>query len=175
MKTFLIAGAVALATVVAPHGAFAQDTAVAGDIIVTGQYERDWNRGNVLEAQGLKDLQKAQRELVKYSAAVVNAQDLRDTSQERADNARASFEKLTSRPFIGAAEEARKWAKQVEAAASDWEKFEARRDEGADDLRKAQKRQVKAQTSVDQAQAKVDEGKAMKAHAEAASRAQSRV
>lgn len=172
MKTFLIASGLALASLAAPHMAVAQDQQTAADIIVSGKYQKDWDRGHKLEAEGLRDLQEAKRDLVKHSAAVVNAQDLRDTSQSRADNAREAFESLTVRPFFSSADDAYKWAKQVESAASDWDKHSARSEQGVKDLNKAQKRQADAQEAVDKAQAKIDRGSAMKADAERASQRQ---
>ena len=169
MRIFVIATGLALASLAAPQMALAQEETQVKQIIVTGQYQKDWDRGNRLEAEGLSDMQKAKRDLVKYSAAVVNAQDMRDTSQSRADNAREAFESLTARPFFSDAEDARRWAKQIESAASDWEKYTNRSAQGAKDLRKAQSRQTDAQSAVEKAQAKIDRGIAMKADAERAS------
>ncbi|WP_390479048.1 hypothetical protein [Altererythrobacter sp. MTPC7] len=141
---------------------------------MTAEHQRDWDRGNSREAEGLRDLQRAQRDLVRYSAAVVEAQDKRDTSMSRAENAQSSFESLTSRPFFTDAGDARDWAKQVEEVAKDWERFEERSEEGAKELRRAQRRQANAQEAVDVAQAKIDEGRAMMADAERASQRQAR-
>ncbi|MEM7688072.1 MAG: hypothetical protein AAF291_03540 [Pseudomonadota bacterium] len=169
MKTIIIATGLALASLATPQMAFAQEEAPATQIIVAGQYQKSWDRGHKLEAEGLTEMQKAKRDLVKHSAAVVNAQDLRDTSQSRADNAREAFESLTARPFFSDAEDARKWAKQVESAASNWEKYTGHSERGAKDLLKAQGRQADAQAAVEKAQAKIDRGLAMKADAERAS------
>lgn len=88
MKTFLIASGLALATLAAPQVAFAQDQQAEATIVVTAKHQKAWDKGQKREAEGLRDMQKAKRDLVKHSASVVNAQDLRDTSQSRADNAR---------------------------------------------------------------------------------------
>lgn len=169
MKTFLIASGLALATLAAPQVAFAQDQQAEATIVVTAKHQKAWDKGQKREAEGLRDMQKAKRDLVKHSASVVNAQDLRDTSQSRADNAREAFESLTARPFFSSPEDAHKWAKQVENAASDWDKYSERVEKGAKDFRKAQDRQADAQEAVDKAQRKIDEGRAMKAEAERAS------
>ena len=174
MKTFLIASSLALASLAAPQVAFAQDQQATSEIIVSGKFQQDWERGNKLEAEGLRDLQEAKRELVKQSAAVVNAQDLRDTSQSRAENAREAFETLTSNPFFSDANDASKWAKRVEGAASDWDKYSERSEKGSKDLKKALRRQASAQEAVDKAQVKIDRGLAMKADAERASQRQAR-
>ncbi|QUL38359.1 hypothetical protein [Erythrobacter sp. JK5] len=169
MKVFLIAGGLALSALAVPQAAFAQQDQAAAGIVVTGKFQKDWDRGHKLEAEGLRDLQSAQRDLVEYSADVVNAQDLRETSRSRADNARQALESLTARPFFSSADEAHKWSKQVESAAADWAKYDERSDKGAKDFEKAQSRQQKAQEAVDKAQAKIDKGRGMKADAELAS------
>lgn len=175
MKTFMIATGLALASLAAPQAAFAQDQQGSAGIIVSGEFQKNWDRGNQLEAEGLSDLQKAQRDLVKHSAAVVNAQDLRDTSLSRAENAQAAFQSLAARPFVGDAEGARDWAKQAERLSSDWEKFSERSEKGARDFEKAQDRQNDAQDAVQKAEAKIEEGRALKAEAERASRRQARI
>lgn len=172
VKTMFFATGLALAALAAPQVVAAQDRQPQQEILVTGKYKKDWDKGNKLEAEGLKELQEAKRELVKYSAAVVNAQDLRDTSRERAENARAAFESLVARPYFSSSKEALSWARQVERAAADWAKFDERSEEGAKDLKKAQERQEKAQKAYDKAQAKIDKGRAMKLEAEQASRLQ---
>ncbi|GMN04313.1 hypothetical protein [Erythrobacter sp. MTPC3] len=174
MKTFVIASGLALASLAAPQVAFAQDQQTGAEIIVSAEHQRAWDRGNSREAEGLRDLQGAQRDLVRYSAAVVEAQDKRDTSRDRADNARQSFESLTARPFFTDPGDARDWAKQVEETAKDWERFEERSEEGARELSRVQRRQANAQEAVDKAQAKIDEGRAMMADAERASQRQAR-
>ena len=175
MKTFVIATGLALASLAAPQVALAQDGQASADIIVSGEFQKNWDRGNRLEAEGLSDLQKAQRDLVKYSAAVVNAQDLRDTSLSRAENAQEAFENLTARPFDGDAREARDWAKQAEAHASDWEKFSKRSEKGERDLVKAQDRQADAQEAVNKAQGMIEEGRALKDEAQRATERQARL
>lgn len=166
MKTFLIAGGLAVAAFAAPQLAMASERSSVPTIVVTAEHQRDWDRGNRMEADGLGEMEKAQRDLVRYSADVVEAQDKRDTSASRALNAREAFENLTARPLFTDAEEARDWAKRVEETASDWERFEERSAEGARDLERAQRRQRNAQENVDDAQAKIDEGRAMMAQAE---------
>lgn len=169
MKTFLAAGSLAVMALAAPQIAIAENTGTTPTIVVTAEHQRDWDRGNRIEADGLQDLQRAQRDLVRFSAAVVEAQDKRDTSRSRAQNAREAFENLTARPFFSDAEQAREWAKRVEETASDWERYEERSAEGARELTRAQRRQSDAQEAVDKAQAKVDEGRALMAEAERAS------
>ena len=180
MKTFIIASSVALAALSAPQIALANNGANSGsergsetvrtsEIVVTAEHQRNWDRGNRIEAEGLSDLQRAQRDLVRHSADVVIAQDKRDTSLSRALNARQAFENLIARPFFTAGADAKDWAKQVEDAASDWDRFEDRSEEGAREFERAQRRQLDAQESVNEAQAQVDEGRAMKSDAERAS------
>ncbi|MGB3472547.1 MAG: hypothetical protein WBA51_17165 [Erythrobacter sp.] len=169
MKNILLASGLAFAAFSVPTMSVAQDTAGEPNIVVSAEHQRDWDRGNRLEAEGLSDLQKAQRDLVRYSADVVNAQDLRDTSVSRAQNAREAFENLTARPFFSDPAEALKWAKQVEKVAGDWRKYDRDGDTGVNDLERSQNRQARAQEQVDKAQAKIDEGRAMKNDAERAS------
>lgn len=169
MKNLIAYAAITLALVGAPVVVSAQDPNPASPIVVTGKYQKDWDKGSKLEADGLKDLDGSKRDLVKYSAEVVNAQNKRDNSRSRADNARETFESLTARPYFSDPDDARKWAKQVESAASDWAKYNARQDDGAKELKKAQSRQADAQEAVDKAQAKIDKGRTMMAEAERAS------
>ncbi|MEL7453750.1 MAG: hypothetical protein AAGJ50_10310 [Pseudomonadota bacterium] len=175
MKTFLVASILAMASIAAPQVAIAQTDRTTASIVVSGEFQKDWDKGSRLEAEGLRDMQSARRDLVKFSANVVNAQDLRDTSQSRSDNARETLESLTANPFFNDGTDARKWAKRVENAASDWEKYEERREKGAKDLRKAQKRQNDAQKAVDNAQAKINKGRALKSEAERASQREARL
>ena len=103
----------------------------------------------------------------RISADVVDAQNKRDSSRNRSDNASAEFRKLTSNiTYFSDAEEATRWARQVDKAASQWAKYDDHRGDGRKDLDKATKKQRKAQGAVDKAQAKVDRGRSMKAEAE---------
>lgn len=140
---------------------------VTPTVIVAPQYERDWNKGSKLEADGLRDLEKAKKDLVRYSADVVDAQNKRDSSRARAENAASEFRKLTaSQSYFSDVEEAARWARQVEKAAAEWAKYDDRRGDGRDELESASKKQRRAQEAVDKAQAKIDRGRTMKAEAE---------
>lgn len=169
MDRNLLVGVIAL-TFAAPHVAIAQDNRARTEILVTGKYQKDWDKGNKVEAEGLAEMESAKRELVKHSAALVNAQNLRNTSLERAANARAQFENLTQRQYFTDPKDALSWAKDVEKAAANWLRFEKRTDEGASDLKKAQDRQESAQSAIDKAQAKIDKGRQLKLEAERASK-----
>ena len=171
MKSLFAAAGLILAATALPPMALAQDALPAPELIVTGKYQSAWDKGSKLEAQGLKELEKAKQDLIRYSADVVSAQNKRDTSRARSDNASAEFRKLVNNSgyFTDAAEAAR-WARQVEKAAAEWAKYDDRRGDGRADLGEATKRQAKAQAAVDKAQAKVDRGRTMKAEAERLSR-----
>lgn len=169
MKLLMAASGLVLATLTLPQVAMAQSEASQSTIVVSAENQRDWDKGNALEAKGLRDLQEANRSLVRHSADVVTAQETRDTSRSRAENARQAFESLTNRPFFSNAKEARRWSQQVEATAKDWERFTDNGEGAARDLKKAQSKQAKAQEQVDKAQRQVDEGRAMMAAAERAS------
>lgn len=174
MRTACIAAGAAFVALSAPVALSAQTIAAEATIVVTGQHQQDWQRGSALEAEGLKTLEKARKELVKHSADVVEAQSKRDIAGQRAANARATFESLTSTGLVApSSKDAHRWAKQVEEAASEWSKHEARGADGAKALEKALKRQGKAQAEVDSAQAKVDLGRKLKADAERSSLVQS--
>lgn len=167
MKSIFYAAGIMLAATAVPGLAIAQGTMNAPEIVVTGKYERDWNKGSDLEAKGLRELEKAKKDLVRYSADVVNAQNKRDTARARSENASAEFLKLTSNiAYFSDASEASRWARQVDKAASDWAKNDDRRGDGRKELDRAMKKQAAAQKAVDQAQAKVDKGRAIKAEAE---------
>lgn len=167
MKSIFAAASLALATTAMPGVAFAQDSAPEQTIIVTGKYQSDWNKGSSLEAQGLAERQKAQKDLVKFSADVVNAQNARDAAQAQALNARSEFQTLVSQAMtITDPDRARDYGQDISKFAKAWENFNDRAQSSANDLEKASKAQRKAQTAVDKAQAKVDRGQAMMADAE---------
>lgn len=167
MKSILAAAGLVLAATAMPVTAIAQDTMSAPTIVVTGKYQKDWDKGSKLEAQGIKELEKAKKALIGYSADVVNAQNKRDSSRARSENASAEFRKLTASPtYFSDAAEASRWARQVEKAAAEWAKYDDRRGDGRAELDKAMKKQSKAQAAVDKAQAKIDRGRTMKAEAE---------
>ncbi len=170
MHRYFLAGAIALSSLSIAQVAAAQDSRARSEIVVTAKYQKDWDKGNKLEAEGLAEIESAKRDLVKHSAALVNAQNLRNTSLERAANARAQFENLTQRQYFTDPQDALSWARDVEKAAANWAKFEKRTDEGASDLKKAQERQESAQSAIDKAQSKIDKGRKMKLEAEQASR-----
>lgn len=175
MKSVFAAAGLVLAATTLPSIAIAQDALPAPELIVTGKYQKAWNKGSALEAEGLKELEKAKQALVRYSADVVSAQNKRDTARARSENAAAEFRNLTANmTYFSDAEEASRWARQVEKAAAEWTKHDDRRGDGRQDLDEATKQQTKAQEAVDKAQAKVDRGRAMKAEAERLSRLEAR-
>lgn len=148
----------------------AQDTRSSDNtIVVSGEYQRDWDRGNKREAEGLRDMEKARSKLIEYSADLVSAQDAQESSRSRAQNARQMFNNLRARAEITNPDEARSWAQDLAGAAEDWEKYDDRVDNGADDLERAARRQASAQEDVEKAQAKIDEGRTMMMEAQRAS------
>lgn len=168
MKVILISAAAAFTLASGPI-ASAQETTDPSPIVVMAKYQGDWDKGSKLEAEGLAALEVAQRDLVKYSAEVANAQDKRDSSQSRAENARQAFQSLTARPYFSDPNDARDWARQVQGAAADWAKYDARQGDGANELRKAQKRQAGAQEAVAKAQSRIEKGRSLMAEAERSS------
>lgn len=166
MSYKIVFGALVLAAISLPQTAYAQTDSQQPAIVVTAKNQKDWNKGNALEAKGLVTLQKANVELVRYSADIVTAQENRNSAQARAENARMSFENLTARPFFSDPVEARKWAKQVDSSATEWERNIKRGEKAQGELDKAQKRQETAQKNVAKAQQQVDEGRALMARAE---------
>lgn len=135
-------------------------------IVVTGKYQKQFDKGAKLEAQGMAELEKARKNLLGHSSDVSDAQSKRDAALQRAQTAEAEFRKLTGsvQSFTDAAE-ARKWARQVEASAEEWAKYDDRRADGRSDLDSSSKSQGKAQAAVDKAQAKIDQGRQMQAEA----------
>lgn len=167
MKSFFAAAGLVLAATAMPVVAVAQDALPTPTIVVTGKYQETWDKGSELEAQGLRDLERAKKDLARYSADVVDAQNKRDGSRAQSDNASAEFRKLTaSITYFSDAGEASRWARQVDMAASQWAKHDDRRGDGRKDLDKAMKKQRQAQEAVDKAQATVDRGRTMKTEAE---------
>lgn len=171
MKMLLAVSGFALAIAGLPTVGLAQESDPTSAIVVTAKHQGLWDKGSKLEAQGLKDLESAKKKLIGYSADVVGAQNKRDSSRSRAENASAEFRKLTtSVTYFSDPQEAARWARQVDKAAAEWAKYDDRRGDGRQDLDKGVKRQRDAQEAVDKAQAKVDRGRAMKAEAERLSR-----
>lgn len=168
MKKIFASAAIAM-TLCGTPVVSAQDAAAIPKIVVTSEFQKDWSKGSKLETDGLSDLETAKSDLAKFGADVVNAQTKRDNAQSRSNDARQTFESLTARPYFSDPDAARSWAKQVEDAASDWAKYDARADDGASELRKATKRRADAQQAVDKAQGKVDRGRKLMAEAEGAS------
>ena len=171
MKALIAAASLALPALLVPGIANAQPANSAASasmpIVVTAKHKKNWDKGSKMEADGLKELEKAKNNLVGYSADVVEAQNKRDSSRARGENAATEFRRLTtSQSYFSDPAEAARWAKQVEKAASEWAKYDDRRLDGREDLDKGMSRQSKAQASVDKAQNKVDRGRAMKREAE---------
>lgn len=171
MKTLFAVSGLALAIAGMPAVALAQETDSASAIVVTAKHQGLWDKGSKLEAKGLKELEAAKKKLISYSADVVDAQNKRDSSRSRAENASDEFRKLTSSvTYFSDPQEAARWARQVDKAATEWAKFDDRRGDGRQDLDKGVTRQRDAQKAVDKAQATVDRGRTMKAEAERLSR-----
>lgn len=172
MKPIMVAISVALATTVIPAGALAQQAVSETTIVVTGKYEKDWSKGSKLEADGLRDLEKAQNDLAALNADMTKAQSKRDGAQARAQNARSDFYRNASEAIkVSDADKARNLGQDIEDSAEAWEKADDVLRSASKDLEKASKRQRKAQKAFDKAQAKVDRGRAMMAEAERLSRA----
>lgn len=171
MKRFLIASAAAVLVTSVPTAVMAQEPAAQNPIIVNAKEQRKWDKGSKLEADGLAKLQSARTDLIKASAKVVEAQNKRDSSLARSTNASVKFDSLTAQPpQFTDPKDAADWAKEVEKAASEWAKYADRQGDGSKDLEKAMKGQDKAQKDVASAEKKIEEGRAMMAKAEQASR-----
>ncbi len=171
MKAFIAAASLCLPALMVPGAANAQtanpSASANSPIVVTAKHQKNWDKGSKLEAEGLKDLEKAKNGLVGFSADVVEAQNKRDSSRARGENAAAEFRRLlASQTYFSDADEAERWAKQVEKSASEWAKYDGRRLDGRKELDKGMSKQNKAQAAVDKAQNKVDRGRAMKREAE---------
>ena len=167
MNKFILAGLAGVAVCMLPAVAIAQDNGTNSGILVTGKYQKDWEKGSQLEANGLRDLESAQRDLSRASADVVGARDRLNSSQERGNNAQTEFRRLTARPAaFSDSGEASKWAKQVAEAARDWDRYGGRASDGEETLDDAGKKQRKAQQAVDKAQQKIARGRAMMAEAQ---------
>jgi predicted nucleic acid-binding Zn-ribbon protein len=156
-----------LATVSVGGVAHAQSANSQNEIVVTGKFQKLWDKGSKLEAKGLDNLAKAQKDLTNASRDVLNAQSKRDTAQGKVANASAEFRQLTSNiPYFAEPKDAAKWAKKVSDAANSWSKNNNRQDDGQGDLKKAMKKQASAQGAVDKAQTDIERGRAMKAEAQ---------
>lgn len=167
MKLPSLAIAIALSATALSGAAVAQTVSPDAEIVVSAKYQRDWDKGHKLEAEGLRDLERAQNDLIKYSADVVEAQNKRSSSASRGDNAEQKFRSLTAQtPVFTSGRDAERWAKKVETAAQDWAKYDNRRADGDGDFKKAVDRQEKAEEAVAKAEAHIAKGRQMKAEAE---------
>lgn len=156
-----------LATASAPTALYAQSNSAQNEIIVTGKHQKLWDKGTKLEAKGLDDFAKAQKDLTQASRSVLDAKSKRDTAQAKVANASEDFRQLTaSVPYFSGAADAAKWADKVNNAARSWAKNDNRQDDGQSDLSKAIKQQSNAQNTVEKAQSDIDKGRAMKAEAQ---------
>lgn len=181
MKSFLNRSALVLSALALPLAlplaAQAQDqaasagTAQTDTIVVSAEFQRDWDRGSKLEAEGLADLGKSERNLIRHSADVVTSQNTRDTNEAQASNARRNFEAQLTQTNFMTGKEARDWANGLEKVAKDWEKYSDTMEGASKNLERALSRQSKAQNEVQEAQAKVDRGRTMMRSAERESQA----
>lgn len=167
MKSALIVAGLSIAAATMPISANAQDDGQVPSIVVTAENQDRWADGSRIEADGLRNLERAHTRLIDSSARVVNAQNMRDSALARSENALSEFRRLTTNmtEFVDPREAVR-WARQVQSSADDWRRFESRHAEGLEDFEDAVEAQTNAQRDVDQAQAKIDRGRAMKAEAE---------
>lgn len=169
MRKFLASVAIGalLSSAALPAAVLAEEAPAVTQIVVTGKHQKQWNRGSELERKGLDARAKAQRDLAEANRDVIDAQNKRNSNQGKAENASGDFRQLTAvMPVFTSGDEAARWARQVEQAASRWAKADNRGDDGARELRKAMRAQSKAQAAVDKAQAQIDKGQALKAEAE---------
>lgn len=175
MKSAFFAAGLVAAGLALPASAAEQQAMPASTIVVSAKYQKNWDKGSKLEADGLKELEQAKRDLVRSSADVVEAQNKRTSSDARAANSAEEFRRLTAAPinFVDASEAAR-WAREVDKAAAGWAKYDKRGDSGSKSFEKAVKQQRKDQEAVSKAQAKVDRGRTLKAEAERLSMMQAR-
>lgn len=161
----LLAGALGIAGLAAPG--VAQEAASAAPIVVSAKHQSHWNRGSALEVEGLKALEKAERDRVRASADIVNAQNRSQSSDARATNAADEFRRLTaSSPSYADPRDALRWANSVQRAAENWAQFQKRGNKGANAIDQASREQRKAEDAVRKAQERIDRGRAMKAEAE---------
>lgn len=158
MKSLFFAITITLAMSLATPG-LAQSAATA-PIVVSGKYQRDWQRGSQMEAEGLKELEAAQKDQVSASADVVNAQNGRDSSQQRASNAAEEFRRLTAAtPPLTSSRDALRWADDVQKAAKNWSRFDSRGNGRSEDLGENMKSQRQAQQALAKAEAKIARGR----------------
>ncbi|MBU0876525.1 MAG: hypothetical protein KKB61_11275 [Alphaproteobacteria bacterium] len=172
MKSIFAAMGFALATTAMPAIAVSQESAAEQAIVVAGKYQSGWSKGSKLEAEGLMAHKEAKKDLIRYSADVVEARNARDAAQARSQNARVEFHSLVSQAMtISDPDRARDYGQNIKKFAEEWENFNDRVRSAEKDLDKASKKQRKAQAAVEKARAKVDRGQAMMTEAELLSRA----
>lgn len=171
MSRSLLAFCLTLPALALSTGAIAQQQSRAPITVVADKYQRDWDKGNALELKGLAELEKAQRDVIKYTADVESAQNNRRGSSARSQAAEQDFRKLTlDMPDFRSGDEAEKWARDVKKTADDWAKYGGRTSDANDDFSGAVRKLEKAQEAVNKAERRVEEGRTMKASAEQKSR-----
>ncbi len=160
--------AIALAILGAATPAFAQATAPASEtIVVTGAYQKMWTQGDLREKAGLTELSKAQNKLANANAAISKSTGSQSVNTGKASNAEAEFRHLTTpTPDFTVAEDASIWAEKVALAAKNWKNSLKASDKDNKALSGLTKKKESAEADVVKAQAKIDEGRRMKAEAQ---------
>ncbi|MGB5484617.1 hypothetical protein [Parasphingorhabdus sp.] len=173
----VISCAVAAAMMVSaalPTIAHAQSPGVQSEIVVTGKYQKLWDKGVKLESQALENLINAERDMNDASKNVLDAKSKRDNAQSKIGNASDEFRQMTANvPTFASSKDAAKWADKLSDAAKSWAKNDNRHADGQGNLTKAMKQQSKAQEAIVKAQSDIDKARAMKAEAQQRSMATS--
>ena len=146
--TLSVAAALLASAAAAPAPALAQS------IELSSKDQKRLDKARENERDAMKDLEDARADLKDANEDVLEAQRRREKGSDKADDGREEFERLTANvPVFTSAKQARKWADEVDDAASRWASGASKGTDGQGDLRDAMKKQSKAQRAVDGAQA----------------------
>jgi hypothetical protein len=168
MKITNIRAALLLAAMSMSAPLAAQTTAPASEtIVVTGAYQKMWTQGDLKEKAGLAELSKAQNKLANANAAISKSTGSQSVNAGKASNAEAEFRHLTvPTPDFTVAEDASIWADKVALAAKNWKNSLKAGDKDNKSLSGLTKKKENAEAAVNKAQARIDEGRRMKAEAQ---------
>lgn len=150
---------------------FAQEPDAA-EIVVTAEHQVDWSRGQRLEREGIDRMSRAERRIRDANERITRGESRAADAERRLNNARDEYRRLATNLDAGANSAiALRHSRQLKSAAESWAAAEERLDEGRDLINDGRSRLARAERERDQAQQRVDRGRALKTEAERASAA----
>ena len=164
-KIILMVSALAFAIPAVP--AMAQDTSYSTPITVTAKHSKTWDKGNKLVQKGIKLRAKADRDHANAERDSARARSVVENARATATNAQREFAQINgSASSFTASYDALAWVKDLDRAASRWDKAYKAQFKGQKAYNKAFRNLRKAQNAQSKADAMISEGRAIMAEAE---------